>query len=129
MPNREGIIWFNDGQYQGGTERGCDCVHLFDPNTNVIAVYEKQPDGSNLFLTTCTLTEKESAHLYSTKRNFIIENILNQQNWVSGDIGINPIPPSSPMGENSSLGFTSRNSFESDVMGISPRDNSQFNNP
>ena len=44
MPNRENIVWYTDGQYQGGTKRGCDCVNLFDPDTNVIAVYQKQPD-------------------------------------------------------------------------------------
>ena len=35
MPNRENIVWYTDGQYQGGTARGCDCVNLFDPDTNV----------------------------------------------------------------------------------------------
>lgn len=66
MSNRENIVWYTDGQYQGGTARGCDCVNLFDPYTNVIAVYEKQPDGSHLFLITCTLTDRESDHLKST---------------------------------------------------------------
>ena len=88
MPNRENIVWYTDGQYQGGTARGCDCVNLFDPDTNVIAVYEKQPDGSNLFLTTCTLTDRERAHLKSTNGNFITEKILEQQNE---GIGITPI--------------------------------------
>ena len=91
MPNRENIVWYTDGQYQGGTARGCDCVNLFDPDTNVIAVYEKQPDGSNLFLTTCTLTDRESGHLKSTNGNFVTEKILDQQNWVSEGIGITPI--------------------------------------
>jgi len=37
----------------------------------------------------------------------------------------------SPMDENSSPnpGFTATNNFESDVMGITPIDNSQSNNP
>ena len=99
MPNRQNIVWYTDGQYQGGTPRGCDCVNLFDPDTNLIAVYQKQPDGSNLFLTTCTLTDRESGHLKSTNGNFVTEKILDQQNWVS------------------------------DVMGITPIDNSQSNNP
>ena len=110
MPNRENIVWYTDVQYQGGTARGCDSVNLFDPDTNVIAVYSKQPDGSYSFLTTCTLTEK----------------ILEQQNWVSE--GIEKIPIS-PMDKNSSPGFTPTSSFESDVMGITPIDNSQFDNP
>ena len=121
MPNRENIVWYTDGLYQGGTDRGCDSVNLFDPDTNVIAVYEKKPDGSNLFLTTCTLTDIERDHLESTNGNFVTEKVLEQQNWVStfesDGMGITPI---SPMDENSSPnpGFTATNSFESDVMGI-----------
>lgn len=80
MPNREYIVWYTDGQYQGGTGRGCACVNLFDPATNVIAVYEKQADGSNLFLTTCRLTERERDHLKFTNGNFVTEKILEQQN-------------------------------------------------
>jgi hypothetical protein len=41
-------------------------------------------------------------------------------------MGITPI---SPMDENSSPGFTPTSSFESDIMGITPIDNSQSNNP
>ena len=101
-------------------------MNLFDPDTNVIAVYQKQLDGSYLFLTTCTLTDREIDHLESTNGNFVTDKILEQQNWLSEDIGVTPI---SPMDENSSPGFTPRSSFKSDVMGITPRDNSQFNNP
>ena len=126
MPNRENIIWYTDGQYQGGTARGDDSVNLFDPDTKVIAVYQKQLDGSYLFLTTCTLGDREIDHLASTNGNFVSEEILKQQNWRSEDRGVTPI---SPMDENSSPGFTPRSSFKSDVMGITPRDNSQFNNP
>jgi hypothetical protein len=126
MPNRENIVWYTDGQYQGGTARGCDSVNLFDPDTNVIAVYQKQLDGSYLFLTTSTLTDRERDHLKSTNGNFVTEKILEQQNWVSEGIGITPI---SPMDENSSPGFTPTSSFESDVMGITLIDNSQSNNP
>ena len=126
MANNQDIIWYTDGQYQGGTQRGYDSVNLFDPNTNIIAVYQKQRDGSYLFLTTCTLTDRESDHLKSTNGNFVTEVILDQQNWVSEGIGITPI---SPMDENSSPGFSPTSSFESDVMGITPIDNSQSNNP
>lgn len=37
--------------------------------------------------------------------------------------------PISPMNENSSPGFTPTSSFENDVMGITPIDKSQFDNP
>lgn len=126
MANRKNVIWYTDGQYQGGTDRGCDCVNLFDPDTNIIAVYKKEKDGNNLFLTTCTLNENEAAHLESTNGNFLTDNNLQQQNWVSGGMGITPI---SPIDEKSSPGFTPKSSFESDVMGITPLDKSQFNNP
>ena len=39
------------------------------------------------------------------------------------------MPSISPMKENSSPGFTPTSSLESDVMGISPIDKSQFDNP
>ena len=135
MPNKEDIIWYTDGQYQGGTDRGCDSVNLYDPETGVIAVYPKQQDGSNLFLTTCTLTDKEIEHLKSTNGNFVTQEILEQQNWVNTDINfVNPMDENNlmdknnPMDANSSPGFTSINSFQSDVMGITPIDNSEFNN-
>jgi len=86
MPNSQDIVWYTDGQYQGGTQRGCDCVNLFDPDTNLIAVYQKQPDGSNLFLTTCKLTPLEVKHLKDTNGNFLPEKMIKQQSAVSTNI-------------------------------------------
>lgn len=86
MPNRQNIIWYTDGQYQGGTPRGCDCVNLFDPDKNLIAVYQKQPDGSNLFLTTCKLTQMEGDNLKATNGNFVTEKILKEKSAVSTNI-------------------------------------------
>ena len=86
MPSRQNIVWYTDGQYQGGTPRGCDCVNLFDPDTNLIAVYKKQPDGSNLFLTTCRLTPLELKHLKDTNGNFLPEKMIKQQSAVSTNI-------------------------------------------
>ena len=79
MANRENIVWYTNGQYQGGTDRGCDCVNLFDPDTNVIAVYEKQPDGSHLFLTTCKLVPLEVKHLQNSNGNFLTKKIIDEQ--------------------------------------------------
>ncbi len=101
-------------------------MNLLDPETKVIVVYEKQPDGSNLFLTTCKLSDKERAHLESTNGNFVTQSILEKQEWVSEDKKITPI---SPMNETSSPGSTPTSSFESDVMGITPINNPQSNNP
>ena len=81
MPNRKNIVWYTDGQYQGGIDRGCYCVHLFDKSTDIIAVYEKQPDGSNLFLTTFKLNDNEVNHLEVTNGNFLSEKMLRQRNW------------------------------------------------
>jgi hypothetical protein len=64
MPEREGIIWFENGMYQGGTERGYDSINIYDPKTQVIAVFKKQSDGKLiLFTTTCGLTVLEKDHL------------------------------------------------------------------
>ena len=127
-PNKPNVIWYKEGMYQGGTPRGCDSVNLFDPDTNLIDVYQKQPDGSNLFLTTCKLTRMEADHLKATNGNFVTERVLKEQNSVST---LEIDAPISPMDENSSPnpGFTPTNNFESDVIGITPIDNSQSNNP
>ena len=86
MANNQDIIWYTDGQYQGGTQRGCGSVNLFDPNTNVIAVYQKQRDGSCLFLTTCKLVPAEVKHLQDSNGNFLTEKMINQQNAISTKI-------------------------------------------
>ena len=36
MPNRKEIIWFDNGMYQGGTERGYDSVNIFDKETDTM---------------------------------------------------------------------------------------------
>ena len=86
VANNQDIIWYTDGQYQGGTQRGYDSVNLFDPNTNVIAVYQKQRDGSCLFLTTCKLVPAEVKHLKDSNGNFLTETMINQQNAISTKI-------------------------------------------
>ena len=124
MPNRENIVWYTNGAYQGGTERGRNAVHLFDTVTNTIAVFEKQRDGSYLFLTTCRLTPRERDHLEKTNGNFVTEEVLNNQDSVSifKPKGMGS-KSNSPMPRN--LNFTPINSFESDIMGITPEENSQ----
>ena len=120
MPNRQNIVWYTDGQYQGGTPRGCDCVNLFDPDTNLIAVYQKQPDGSNLFLTTFKLNDNEVNHLEVTNGNFLSEKMLRQRNWDGlyktrrEPMVITPI---------------NQPNLLSNDMDITPIDNSQSNNP
>jgi hypothetical protein len=86
MANKPNVIWYEEGMYQGGTPRGCNCINLFDPETNLIAVYQKQSDGSNLFLTTCELTVIEIDHLKANNGNFVTERILKEQSAVSPNI-------------------------------------------
>lgn len=76
MPNRKNIIWYTNEGYQGETVHGCDCVNLFDTDTGIIVIYQKQPDGSNLFLTTCKLTQMERNYLKATNSNFVTERVL-----------------------------------------------------
>jgi len=39
MPNRKKIKWFDNGMYQGGTERGYDSINIYDQENRVIAVF------------------------------------------------------------------------------------------
>ena len=81
MPNREKIVWFENGGYQKGTDRGYDSVNLYDPETQVIAVFRKQGNGNlSRFTTTCELTPREQDHLFNSGGNFMTEANLKQQN-------------------------------------------------
>ena len=137
MPHRPNAIWFDqdDVTYQGGTDREFPAVHIFDDDTKVVAVFNKQTGN---FVTTCQLTEKEETELKTT------HNFGGGEGWFSGQVknlppqqtavntfesDVTGITPISPMDENSSPGFTPTSSFESDVMGITPIDNSQLDNP
>jgi len=135
MPNRENVRWFEDGTYQGGTDREFEAIHIYDLDKQVIAVFRK---STGKFVTTCELTEKEDAELKATG-NFgggkgwfsgQVKNLSPQQTAVNTfESDVTVMTPISPMDENSSPGFTPTSSFESDVMGITPIDNSQFDNP
>ena len=88
MPEREGIIWFDNGGYQKGTNRGYDSVNLYDPKTRVIAIYKKQENGEYLFSTTCEVSAKEEANLRESNGNYLTEAVLNNQ---KASTIINPI--------------------------------------
>ena len=81
MPEREGNIWFDNGGYQKGTERGYDSVNLYDKDKRVIAVYRKKENGEYIFSTTCKLTAVEEAHLYKSNGNFVTEVVLKDPNY------------------------------------------------
>ena len=64
------------------------------------------------------------------KRLLQVKNLPPQQTAVNTfESNVTQTTPISPMDENSSPGFTPTSSFESDVMGIIPIDNSQLDNP
>ena len=86
MPNKPGVICYKEGMYQGGTPRSCKSVNVLNPDKNLIAVYQKYPDGTNLFLTTCKLTQMERNHLEATNGNFVTERVLKEQSSVSLNI-------------------------------------------
>ena len=80
MPEREDIIWFDNGGYQKGTERGYDSVNLYNKDKRVIAIYKKQENGEYLFSTTCEVTPVEETNLYKSGGNYVTEAVLNDQN-------------------------------------------------
>lgn len=86
MANRPTVIWYQDGMYQGGTARGCNCINIFDPGRNLIAVYQKQPNENNLFLTSFKVTPMEKEHLMATGGNFVRERVLNEQKALTTQI-------------------------------------------
>ena len=110
MPHRPNAIWFDQDNvtYQGGTDREFPAVHIFDDDTKVVAVFNKQTGN---FVTTCQLTEKQETELKAT------HNFGGGEGWFSGKV--NNLPPK---------GITPINSFENDVMGITPVDDSQIDN-
>ena len=86
MPNSPDIVWYLEGQDQGGTQHGCDTVNLCDTEKNRIAIYQKQLDGSCLFLTTCKLVSAEVKYLQESNGNFLTEKMINQQSVESKNI-------------------------------------------
>jgi hypothetical protein len=110
MSHRPSAMWFDqdDVTYQGGTDREFPAVYIFDDDTKVIAVFNKQTGN---FVTTCQLTEKQETELKAT------HNFGGGEGWFSGKV--NNLPPK---------GITPINSFENDVMGITPIDDSQIDN-
>ena len=125
MPHRKNIIWYEDGQYQGGTPRGAAAINLFDPDTNVISVFTKQEDGSYSFLTTTKLTFLEEQHLKATNGNFVTQRVLEEQQSISTQVitsSSSTIDKSTNNPSSSNQGFSPSNSFESDVLGFTPID-------
>ena len=110
MPHRSKVIWFDqdDVTYQGGTDREFPAVYIFDDDTKIAAVFNKQTGN---FVTTCQLNKEEEIELKTT------HNFGGGEGWFSGKV--NNLPPKD---------ITPINSFENDIMGITPVDDSQIDN-
>ena len=143
------VQWFENGGYQTNTPRGCEAINLYDFENDIIAVYRKREDGRNVLETTVKPTAKERQHFFASNGHFVTNFNLKDPNWQSPnpnweEYGASNFPssyqnynPSSLSNPTSSLegnssssandGFTPINTFESDVMGITPTENPQDN--
>ena len=107
MPNRKNVQWFDNGTYQAGTDREFEAVHIYDLDNRIIAVFNK---ATGNFVTTCQLDRDEHNELLET------HNFGGGKGWFSGQVkNLTPVTPV--------------NSFESDVTGVTPINNSQDDNP
>ena len=138
-------IWFEDGTYQGGTNREVESINIYNQEENRIAIFKR---STGEFMTFCEPNDDEREDLLETG------NFGGQFGWFSGQaknvppkvkseqnvadeitpidsfeshvMGITPAPAYefSSVDEGQNPGFTPLNSFESDVMGITPLDSS-----
>ena len=129
-------LWFEEGTYQGSTDREIESINIYNEKHNRIAVFLR---STGEFITFCEPTLDELEDLSQTA-NFggqdnwfssTPKNMPPQQEFVSDFTPVNSferdvmgITPISSMDENLSpnQGFTPLNSFESDVLGITPVD-------
>lgn len=129
-------VWFEEGTYQGGTDRELESINIYNEEHNRIAVFLR---STGEFITFCEPTLNELEDLSQTT-NFggqdnwfssTSKNMPPQQEFVSDFTFVNSfesdvmgITSISSMDENSSPDqrFISLNSFESDVLGITPVD-------
>ena len=138
-------IWFEDGTYQGGTNREVESINIYNEEENRIAIFKR---STGEFMTFCEPNNDEIENLLEAG------NFGGQLGWFSGQaknlppkvkaeqnvademtlidsfeshvMRITPAPAyeSSSVDEGQNPGFTPQNSFESDVMGITPLDSS-----
>ena len=128
--------WFEEGSYQGGTSREVESINIYNEKHNRIAVFLR---STGEFLTFCEPSPNEREDLIQTENfggqdNWFISTLKNrtpQQKFVSDFTVVNSfekdvmgISPISSMDENSPPNqvFTPLSSFESDVLGITPVD-------
>ena len=110
-PNR---IWFEDGTYQGGTNREVKSINIYNEEENRIAIF-KQSTGE--FMKFCEPNDDD-------EREDLLEtgNFVGQFEWFSGQA--KNVPPKDKAEQNVADEITPIDSFESHVMGITPLDSS-----
>ena len=121
MGENPNTVWYTDGGYQGGTPDGRDTINLLDTETNLISIFVKRPDGSNKFLSTFKITPRERNRMEKNNGNFVSEAMLDKleldkqpERSVEYQVDTQKQPETSP-NPDLKLGFTARNTFESDV--------------
>jgi hypothetical protein len=110
MPDKPNAICFDqdDVTYQGWTARGFPAIYIFDDDTKVIGVYNKQTGN---FFTSCQLKEHQETELKTT------HNFGGVDDCYIGKV--NNLPPE---------GIIPRNNFENDIMDITQVENLQIDN-
>jgi len=110
-------IWFEEGTYQGGTNREVESINIFNEEENRVATFKR---STGEFITFCEPNPKERDNLMETG-NF---GVGGQIGWFSGQ-GKN-VPPRIKPEQNLADEITSIDSFESHVMGMTPTPAYQF---
>ena len=108
-------IWFEDGTYQGGTNRQVESINIYNEEENRIAIFKR---STGEFMTFCEPTDNERENLLETG------NFGGQFGWFSGQA--KNVPPKVNAEQNVDDEITSIDSFESHVMGITPASASEF---
>lgn len=96
-------LWFEEGTYQRGRDQEVESINIYNERHNRIAVFMR---STNEFITFCEPSLDELEDLSQ------ITNFGGQANWFSST------PKNMPLQQEFVSDFTSVNSFESDVLGI-----------
>lgn len=124
MPYRNNVKLFKNAIYQPGTKRQFAAIFIYDLDENIIAVFKK---SNGRFVTTCKLNpvEREELLKNGTFGGKKTTETGETKNLTSKKIDGTENGSSNLMNKNTDFGFTPLNSFENDILGISPIDQSQ----
>lgn len=98
-------LWFEEATYQAGTDRELKSINIYNEKHNRIAVFLR---STGEFITFCEPTLNE------------LEDLIQTANFGGQDNGFRSTPKNMPPQQEFVSDFTSVNSFETDVMGITP---------